>query len=572
MKKILMILLLLVLTAGQVQAALVYGADNYKKNLQFVRTNATDDPIRRFMVEVDAALSGSTVGDATIYYVNSNVSTEGDGTSWTNAKDTLDEAINLCSAGDFIYVAEAHAESGSAANLWDADVAGITIVHFGNGTRQGTYTFADTDTTVAIGAANVTVIGGRFVAGISGVVVGISVEAGGDNFTLIGAEFPEPSTSSFEFVRAILLATGADDVSIIGCDYANVGATGGTNFIDLDTGIVDGFTAIGNTIKGEFAEGAIHTDKVCTSMWIEGNVITNFTTGQHGIEIAANATGVLKDNVVSTDTIGASYDVGYLEELGINWWDDEGTRDTSPVPWTTNETGVNRWGATELAQIEGEATDAIEADDLDHLVKAAAGTDVYPVPLTSDSILAMIMCKGATATASTYNNTTDSLEAIADRDILSLAILDNSTTKAGHSYASVIYDVDSNDADLFDVDGGAILITSFTGLVTTEITSATNNMKIFLDADPGFVDYDFSTSVDTNGDLVGDRVVFDATVNESVWTPLTGADNGAAQGMVSWFCGEGMIEQDASDEDSAGAYTWYMTWIPYEDGTTVTAQ
>lgn len=145
-------------------------------------------------------------------------------------------------------------------------------------------------------------------------------------------------------------------------------------------------------------------------------------------------------------------------------------------------------------------------------------------------------------------------------------------TIAGQTYVSVVKAVDSNDADLFDVDGGSIMITNFAAVVTTQITGATNNCKIFLDADSPVVDYDFSTSVDTNGDLVGDRVVFDGTVNESVWTPLTGADNGAASGMIAWYCGEGMIEMDASDEDSAGAYSFYMTWIPYENGTTVTPQ
>lgn len=127
------------------------------------------------------------------------------------------------------------------------------------------------------------------------------------------------------------------------------------------------------------------------------------------------------------------------------------------------------------------------------------------------------------------------------------------------------------DDDLFDVDGGAILITSFVGVVTTNIVNATGNLEIKLDADSGWTDYDFSTAVDLDNDQAGQRIVF-SDANESVLTPLAGADGGGTILMSGWYCGEGMIEQDNDDEDATGAIKWYMTWIPYEDGTTVTAQ
>ena len=53
-------------------------------------------------------------------------------------------------------------------------------------------------------------------------------------------------------------------------------------------------------------------------------------------------------------------------------------------------------------------------DILKKLYYTADGTDEYPATVANDSTIAKIMAKGATATASTFNNTTDSLEALRD--------------------------------------------------------------------------------------------------------------------------------------------------------------
>lgn len=143
-------------------------------------------------------------------------------------------------------------------------------------------------------------------------------------------------------------------------------------------------------------------------------------------------------------------------------------------------------------------------------------------------------------------------------------------TIAGKTYASVMQ-ATAQDDNLFDVDGGGIFITSFVGVITTNIVNAAGSVEIKLDADAGWTDYDFSTAVDLDNDQAGQRIVF-TNANESVLTPLAGADAGATSLMNGWHCGEGMIQQDNTDEDATGAIKWFMTWIPYDDGTTVTAQ
>jgi len=129
----------------------------------------------------------------------------------------------------------------------------------------------------------------------------------------------------------------------------------------------------------------------------------------------------------------------------------------------------------------------------------------------------------------------------------------------------------SDDDDLFDVQGGPILITSFVGVVTTEIGNAANALEINLDADAGWTDYDFSTAVDLDSDAAGTRYVF-SNANESVLTPLEGADAGSTTLMTPWYCGEGMIEQANAGAGTTGAITWYMTFIPLDGDIVVVPQ
>lgn len=131
--------------------------------------------------------------------------------------------------------------------------------------------------------------------------------------------------------------------------------------------------------------------------------------------------------------------------------------------------------------------------------------------------------------------------------------------------------VKSGTPNLFDVDGGPILITSFSGLITTLIGGTTTTMQINFDADSGWTDYGFSTAVAITNDSAGHRYVF-TNVNPSVLTPLAGASAGATIFETNWLCGEGMIEGAASTNDNDGAITWYMEYIPLTSGVTVTAQ
>lgn len=90
-----------------------------------------DGDLHNWAKWVEGMVGGGQLGTGNIFYVDSNVTYEGDGTSWATAKDTLNEAIDLCTAdnGDVIFVAQGHSEAmGAAADEVDVDIDGVTIM------------------------------------------------------------------------------------------------------------------------------------------------------------------------------------------------------------------------------------------------------------------------------------------------------------------------------------------------------------------------------------------------------------------------------------------------------------
>lgn len=261
-----------------------------------------------------------------VYYVNSSGGINSPG-AWGEAFSqplaTIEYAINRCTASknDFIIVMPGHTESYTAAagatnGGFDADIAGITIIGLGNGANAPTLTFADTDATVAIGAANVTVANIRFLAGISDIVIGIAVEAGGDNFTLLECNFPVPGTVTFEFLDVIDLESGANDFSCIGNVYRDGSSSATNHFIEAGNGVNTNLKIIRNDIYGRFAISTIWSDTIDTGALIQGNIIANTISGQHAVEFTTTASGMIVDNRFYTDDFSTTLDPGSMYCMG----------------------------------------------------------------------------------------------------------------------------------------------------------------------------------------------------------------------------------------------------------------
>ena len=294
------------------------GATIYDRPTSYWWTgNPSADTAWNWAKSIDAMVMGN-IGRGSVFYVDSNVANEGDGTSMANAKDTLNEAVALCTAnkGDVIYIAQGHAEtlSGSTDAI-DLDIAGITVIGLGNGDDAPEFTFDTTTDEFVIGKANITVINCRFLAGVSNITMGISVEGTGDYFTLLDCVFPLPTTNTFEFDDAIDVASGATYLSVVGCEYYNddAGADDANHFIDLGNAALVGVRIQNNILRGDFEVSAIWSNDADTEVYIVGNTITNLISAQHCIEFTGNATGVCAYNRMYTDAEGTTLDPGYLK-------------------------------------------------------------------------------------------------------------------------------------------------------------------------------------------------------------------------------------------------------------------
>lgn len=304
---------------------------------------------------------GGIPGTGSIFYVDSAVTNEGDGSSWTNARNTLDEAINLCTAnnGDVIYVAPGHAETIAAADGWDADVAGITIIGCGNGSDRPTFTYSAAGSTAAIGAAGVTIQNLRFITSVTAVAVAVSVEAAGDYFTMSGCEFVEPlaDPGTYEFIIMVKLALASDYCTIVGNKFVStVTGTGCSSVINADTGIVNRLAIIGNEIQGAFIVAAIHSDKVNTNCLIADNVVHQTVSGEFAIEFTAASTGMCIGNKLYTNGVATALDPGSLMcvENYVTTLIDK-----SAILVPTVDTGIAQLNATDLTAI-GVTVDALD--------------------------------------------------------------------------------------------------------------------------------------------------------------------------------------------------------------------
>lgn len=470
----------------------------------------------KWALRVENSVAGQR-GTGKSWYVDSNVSNAGGGVSPEEAYATVDAAINRISAdggasrGDTIWCLQGHAESGVDPALFDADVAGISIRGIGTGSLAATFTFADTDTTIAVGAANVLFENLRFLAGISEVVAGVIVEAAGDNFVMVNCVFPEPTTSGFEFNIAVQLTTAADNLSFLYNTAYSADAVGADHWLNGGAGAVNGLTLVGNKIHGEYAIAPIFSDQADLETYIRRNDVTQLTASQFGIEFTGAATGIVADNAVNATVL-------FEVDPGSMAYRNNMEGDTLPE-------GVSLNG--QLGAYTGPAAGAAQDDN----VKASldlAHTDL-------DTLIARET--GATLTAGkSYTVTAATASIIATTD------------------------------PLFTVAGGPIRITDFFGIVTTEI-GASNMLIQGIDTVTSTT-FPFTTSVAADSDAVGTTYAFSAAV-PSVLVPLAGPQNLANRGSsLNWYMPAGSVDQ-LGDGAVAGVIVWYMTFIPLVDGVTV---
>ncbi len=276
MKKILIGLLVVLLAATSLGYPSANNARSTFRNGYQWSGNSKDNATLWAQGIEGAVAVGARLGTGQVFYVDSNVGTEGDGKSWTDAKDTLNEAVDLCVAnrGDFIIVAQGHAETVDEVDEVDLDVAGITVIGTGNGTLMPTFTYTVAAGEIVIGAANVRVENLFCVTSVTAVLTAIDVEAAGDNFEIINCKigFPVAGTVD-EFLASITINTTVNNGLIQGCDIRS-GLSGAEYAVKVVSGTT-GLEIYNNWISGDYSVGLIMGESQFTDV---DNVICMYNT------------------------------------------------------------------------------------------------------------------------------------------------------------------------------------------------------------------------------------------------------------------------------------------------------
>ncbi len=253
-----------------------------------------------------------------VFWVNNSSVLAQGGIGGSNGNDgtyqrpfsTLDYAIGRCTAGrgDVIYIMPGHAESLTAADGVDVDVADVRIIGLGRGLKRAKFTYDNSAGEFVIGAANVRIENLWFVPSVTGITKAIDVEAAGDHFEIVGCRFADAEAAGTdEFLDCILVAAGADNGVIQGC-YVDMGEAGATNFVTYTTAI--GQQMYDNFITGDFSTAVISFVTTASVGFIAiGNLIRNGVNSglntEPIVENLANGEMLLANNRFGSDVATA---------------------------------------------------------------------------------------------------------------------------------------------------------------------------------------------------------------------------------------------------------------------------
>lgn len=159
------------------------------------------------------------VSNATTLQTGQRGGSDGNKGTFDSPFATLAYAISQCVAnrGDYIYIKPGHAESVASATALAFNVAGITIVGLGTGTKRPVLTFTTANTaTIAVSADNITVRGILFVGNFLSIASCFTVAAAAD-FWIDGCEFRDTSA----ILGFLSIVTTTVSVNADGLRYTN---------------------------------------------------------------------------------------------------------------------------------------------------------------------------------------------------------------------------------------------------------------------------------------------------------------------------------------------------------------
>lgn len=119
---------------------------------------------------------------------------------------------------------------------------------------------------------------------------------------------------------------------------------------------------------------------------------------------------------------------------------------------------------------------------------------------------------------------------------------------------------------LFTVAGGRVMITSIYGLVTTAITVANSYKLTTVPTTGDTQDFCAATDIGTTDTIAGSILQFGLATTTA---PAKLISVGYGTAVLNTVVPVGQIKSVSAGTD--GVITWYVTWLPMDDGATLVA-
>ena len=381
--------------------------------------------IRKYGWEILPYLSNlgpTLLAEAQVLFVDSGATNALDaddgyhGHSFETPLATWDYAIGLCTAGErsVIFLAPGHNEVLGNAQV-EIDVTDITTIGIGVGTNKPRVDFDHANSSVNIAANNTHIRNVTFMPSITDILVGVDVVTAVTGTIIEDCDFAEGESADDEFILGLDIKAGCSNTKVTNCLFRTKAAAAGCTHAVKLTGASDNVIIEKSRMIGNYSTAAIGGDTTLSTDVLIDDVTIKVKDGEPGIEMLTGTTGIIRN--VCIESTGTTVDNMIVADA-MSWF---------------NNFGVTADGAAAAIIGGGEVNAQMVAHGLDHLVTLADGTDAYPASVVEDSILAKLISKDEPPATTSFDNTTDSLEAISD--------------KIGASGGGIAYFVDNDNGD-----------------------------------------------------------------------------------------------------------------------------
>lgn len=219
----------------------------------------------------------------------------GKGGTFLQPFSTIDYAIGQCVAdrGDIIYVRPGHSSTISAAAGIALDVAGVSIVGLGSGSKRASVNYTATAGTFTISAANCSIHNMLFTGDIDAVVSMIVVSAA--DCLINECELRDVTG---QMTLGVLTTAAANRLRILNHKHSGATAAGTNSAIRLVGG--DGIEITASVIDGNFATGGIDVlTTATTNLYVHdiGRFYTRNAADIFLVDTVTGSTGQIGPNI-----------------------------------------------------------------------------------------------------------------------------------------------------------------------------------------------------------------------------------------------------------------------------------